>query len=67
MRAELPYMPGYGVDAATWEPLPWSWAAERLAASRGFWVVNQLCDLVQVRSTPAGSAVRLHMVVDSSW
>jgi anti-sigma regulatory factor (Ser/Thr protein kinase) len=36
-------------------------------SSRGFWVVNQLCDLVQVRSSPAGSTVRLHMVVDNGW
>jgi len=27
----------------------------------GLWLVNQLCDLVQVRSFPAGSVVRLHM------
>jgi hypothetical protein len=30
-------------------------------------VVNQLCDLVQVRSSPAGSIVRLHMAVDNGW
>ena len=24
------------------------------------WTANQLCDLVQLRSTPAGTAVRLH-------
>jgi len=28
---------------------------------RGLWLVNQLCDLVQIRSSPAGTAVRLHM------
>jgi anti-sigma regulatory factor (Ser/Thr protein kinase) len=28
---------------------------------RGLWVVHQLCDLVQIRSTPAGSVVRVHM------
>ena len=27
----------------------------------GLWIVNQLCDLVQVRSYPGGSIVRLHM------
>jgi len=32
-------------------------------ASRGFWVVNQLCDLVQVRSSPAGTVVRMHIRV----
>jgi anti-sigma regulatory factor (Ser/Thr protein kinase) len=28
---------------------------------RGLWLVNQLCDLVQIRSSPAGSAIRLRM------
>jgi len=28
---------------------------------RGLWLVNQLCDLVQIRSTPSGTVVRLHM------
>jgi anti-sigma regulatory factor (Ser/Thr protein kinase) len=27
----------------------------------GLWLANQLCDLVQVRTSPNGSAVRLHM------
>jgi anti-sigma regulatory factor (Ser/Thr protein kinase) len=27
----------------------------------GMWLVNQLCDLVQVRSYPGGAVVRLHM------
>lgn len=30
---------------------------------RGLWVANRLCDLVQIRSSPAGSAVRLHMAL----
>jgi anti-sigma regulatory factor (Ser/Thr protein kinase) len=29
---------------------------------RGLFIVNQVCDLVQVRSFPGGSTVRLHMV-----
>ena len=29
--------------------------------SRGLWLANQLCDLVQIRSLPEGTAVRLHM------
>ena len=29
---------------------------------RGLWMVNQLCDLVQIRSSPAGTVVRLHML-----
>ena len=27
----------------------------------GVWLANQVCDLVQVRSSPSGSVVRLHM------
>jgi anti-sigma regulatory factor (Ser/Thr protein kinase) len=29
-------------------------------SGRGVWLVNQLCDLVQIRSAPAGSVVRVH-------
>ncbi len=28
---------------------------------RGLWLVNQLCDLVQIRSSASGTVVRLHM------
>lgn len=28
---------------------------------RGLWIANQLCDLVQIRSSPEGTVVRLHM------
>lgn len=28
---------------------------------RGLWIANQLCDLVQVRSGPGGTVVRLHL------
>ena len=38
--AEKPYMPEYGVGGNDWRPLPWSWAAERLAGYRSFWVVT---------------------------
>jgi anti-sigma regulatory factor (Ser/Thr protein kinase) len=31
------------------------------SGGRGLWLANQLCDLVQVRSFPEGSVVRLHM------
>jgi anti-sigma regulatory factor (Ser/Thr protein kinase) len=34
-------------------------------ASRGLWVVNQLCDLVQVRSSVEGTTVRVHMSLPS--
>jgi nitroimidazol reductase NimA-like FMN-containing flavoprotein (pyridoxamine 5'-phosphate oxidase superfamily) len=40
-RPERPYMPDYGVQASsTWNPLPWSWAAERLIGNRNYWVVT---------------------------
>jgi len=28
---------------------------------RGLWMVNQLCELVQIRSTPKGTTVRIHL------
>ena len=31
---------------------------------RGLWLVNELCDLVQVRAAPGGSLVRVHMRTD---
>jgi anti-sigma regulatory factor (Ser/Thr protein kinase) len=31
------------------------------ASGFGLWLANQLCDLVQVRSNPTGTVVRLHM------
>jgi anti-sigma regulatory factor (Ser/Thr protein kinase) len=30
------------------------------SSGRGLWLVNQLCDLVQIRSSPQGSVVRIH-------
>jgi hypothetical protein len=30
---------------------------------RGLWMVNQLCDLVQLRTFPTGAVVRLHLYV----
>ena len=32
-------------------------------SGRGVWLANQLCDLVQVRSGPGGTTVRLHMAL----
>lgn len=32
---------------------------------RGIWLANQLCDLVQIRSSSSGTVVRLHMAVPS--
>ncbi len=36
--AQRPAMDDYGVEAATWEPLPWSWARERLTSARNYWL-----------------------------
>jgi anti-sigma regulatory factor (Ser/Thr protein kinase) len=33
---------------------------------QGLWLVNQVCDLVEVRSTAAGTSVRMHMRVKRS-
>ena len=33
-------MSDYGVDVPEWKALPWSWAAERLIATRNYWVVT---------------------------
>ncbi len=30
-------------------------------SGRGLWMVNQLCDLVQLRSSPAGTLLRMHV------
>ena len=43
-RPERPYMPDYGVHSPDWSPLSWTWAAERLAANRNFWVVTATRD-----------------------
>ena len=37
-------MPDYGVDTPEWDPLPWSWAGERLAGDRGYWLVTVSAD-----------------------
>ena len=31
------------------------------AGGHGLWIVQQACDLVQIRTSPAGTAIRLHM------
>lgn len=33
-------MADYGVRAESWEPLAWSWAADRLARYRNYWIVT---------------------------
>ncbi|MGE5596776.1 MAG: pyridoxamine 5'-phosphate oxidase family protein [Hyphomicrobiales bacterium] len=37
-QASRPHMPGYGLAPASAGLLPWSWAEERLRASRNFWI-----------------------------
>ncbi len=37
--------------------------APALETGRGLWLANQLCDLVQIRSSPEGSRIRLHMLL----
>ena len=44
------------------DPLAWHRArSERVLGGKGLWLVNQLCDLVQARTSPAGTVARLHM------
>src|SRR6266498_1374987 len=45
-RASRPYMPGYGIVGPTQGSglLPWSWAEQRLAASRNYWVAGRRPD-----------------------
>jgi anti-sigma regulatory factor (Ser/Thr protein kinase) len=47
---------GLIADPMTGRSLP----ADDLVRGRGLWMANQLCDLVQVRSGPTGTTVRLH-------
>ena len=35
----------------------------RRGGGLGLWIVNQLCDLVQLRSSPDGTVVRMHMLL----
>jgi anti-sigma regulatory factor (Ser/Thr protein kinase) len=35
--------------------------SERSGGGRGLWIVNHLCDLVQLRASEAGTVVRVHM------
>lgn len=37
------------------------WPSGDVESGRGLWIANQLCDLVQVHSTRAGTSVRLHV------
>jgi anti-sigma regulatory factor (Ser/Thr protein kinase) len=35
--------------------------ADDMPGGKGLWLVNQICDLVEVRTSPAGTTIRLHM------
>jgi anti-sigma regulatory factor (Ser/Thr protein kinase) len=35
--------------------------ADDLPGGKGLWLVNQVCDLVEVRSSPDGTTICLHM------
>ena len=37
-KLSRPHFPGYGITDAEEGMLPWSWAEERLAASRNYWI-----------------------------
>jgi anti-sigma regulatory factor (Ser/Thr protein kinase) len=43
------------------DPLAGRRRPERAEAGYGLWVVNQICDLVELRSAPRDTVVRLHM------
>lgn len=45
------------------DPLAGRRRPDAAAAGQGLWVVNQLCDLVQLRSGPAGTTIRMHVLV----
>ena len=38
------FPPGYGISEEAEGMLPWSWAAERLEASRNYWIVTAAAD-----------------------
>lgn len=41
-RADVPYMPGYDemIEASGGKTLPWSWAVDRIAATRNLWLTT---------------------------
>ena len=48
---------GHLTDPLAWHRPP----SDELLGGNGLWLVNQVCDLVQARSSRAGTTVRLHM------
>lgn len=43
------------------DPLAGRHRPDSAMSGQGLWVVNQLCDLVQLRSGPAGTMIRMHV------
>ena len=39
-KASRPYMPGYGLPAASKGLLPWTWAEQRLKKSHNYWITT---------------------------
>ena len=70
-RARVSFWTGDDDRSVTCEVRDRGWIRDPLAgriaphpdrpSGRGLWLVNQLCDLVQLRSSPAGTTVRLHI------
>lgn len=38
--------------------------SEGLGAHMGLWVVRQICDLAEIHTSPTGTTIRLHMLLD---
>jgi anti-sigma regulatory factor (Ser/Thr protein kinase) len=38
--------------------------SEGFGAHIGLWVVRQICDLAEIQTSPAGTTIRLHMLLD---
>jgi anti-sigma regulatory factor (Ser/Thr protein kinase) len=47
------------------DPLAGRLRRDPAGGGHGLWVVQQVCDLVQIRTSPAGTAIRLHMQLNS--
>lgn len=62
IRTDRPWMPDYGLAPAEAGLLPWSWAEERLLASRRFWVAT-----AGTQGLPRLSAVWAVWVDDALW
>lgn len=39
-QAHIPDMAAYGVDRDDWQPLDWSWVADRMIRTRNYWLVT---------------------------